>query len=84
MSCHGAPGAAGGEGGEGHLRGCSFAPVKEKKLSNNCIDCHMPALPSQKILLQLSGMAKPVHDLVRTHHIGIYPDVSAAYLKAQK
>jgi nitrate/TMAO reductase-like tetraheme cytochrome c subunit len=55
---------------------CSFPPVKELKLENNCIDCHMPALPSQKILLQLSGKAKPVHDLVRTHHIGIYPDIS--------
>jgi len=39
----------------------------------NCIDCHMPALPSNKILLQLTGNAKPVHDLVRTHHIAIYP-----------
>jgi len=50
--------------------------VKELKLENNCIDCHMPALPSQKILLQLTGSSRPVHDLVRTHHIGIYLDIS--------
>jgi nitrate/TMAO reductase-like tetraheme cytochrome c subunit len=43
------------------------------KLAANCIDCHMPALPSNKILLQLSGGASPVHDLVRTHHIAVYP-----------
>jgi len=43
------------------------------KLAANCIDCHMPALPSNKILLQLSGGVPPVHDLVRTHHIAIYP-----------
>jgi len=42
-------------------------------LAANCIDCHMPALASNKILLQLSGGPKPVHDLVRTHHIAIYP-----------
>lgn len=63
---------------------CSFAPVKEKNLVDNCVDCHMPALPSQKILLQFSGTSKPVHDLVRTHHIGIYPDISAQYLKSRK
>jgi hypothetical protein len=39
----------------------------------NCVDCHMPLLPSNKILLQLSGGEKPVNDLVRTHHIAIYP-----------
>jgi hypothetical protein len=42
-------------------------------LAANCIDCHMPALPSNKILLQLSGGTSPVHDLVRTHHIAVYP-----------
>jgi nitrate/TMAO reductase-like tetraheme cytochrome c subunit len=43
------------------------------RLAANCIDCHMPALPSNKILLQLTAGASPVHDLVRTHHIAIYP-----------
>jgi hypothetical protein len=44
-------------------------------LSNNCIDCHMPALPSQRIILALSNVAntaKSVNNLVRTHHIAIY------------
>jgi hypothetical protein len=73
MSCH----APAGSAGQGALRhGCSFAALKELKLENNCIDCHMPALPSQKILLQLTGSSRPVHDLVRTHHIGIYLDIS--------
>ncbi len=38
----------------------------------NCIDCHMPALPSNKITFQLSDGAGTVHDKVRTHHIAIY------------
>jgi hypothetical protein len=34
--------------------------------TDNCIDCHMPAIPSSKIVLQQSA-------LVRTHRIAIYP-----------
>jgi hypothetical protein len=59
---------------------CTFPPVSQKALYANCIDCHMPALPSRNILLQVSGPDKPVHDLVRTHHIGIYPVSSKEYL----
>ena len=73
MSCH----APAGSAADARLRhGCSFAAVQKLRLENNCIDCHMPALPSQVILLQLTGSSRPVHDLVRTHHIGIYLDVS--------
>ena len=44
-------------------------------LADNCIDCHMPALPSQRIILALSNVgntSKSVNNLVRTHHIAIY------------
>ena len=60
---------------------CTFAPVKELKLSGNCIDCHMPSLPSNKIFLEMSDPDKSAHDLVRTHRVGIYPEVSKAYLE---
>jgi hypothetical protein len=49
---------------------------------NNCIDCHMPALPSNKIILQFNGGTNLVHDLVRTHRIAVYPAISDAWLKA--
>ena len=84
MSCHGQPGQAAQTKTAAHQAGCTFPPVKEMKLENNCIDCHMPALPSQKILLRLSGASTPVHDLVRTHHIGIYPGISRDFLKPRK
>jgi len=84
MNCHDQPGQAAQMGAPARQSGCTFAPVKELKLENNCIDCHMPALPSQKILLQLSGGATPLHDMIRTHHIGIYPDISAKYISAAK
>jgi hypothetical protein len=44
-------------------------------LGNNCIDCHMPALPSQRIVLTMSNVAdsnRSIHNLVRTHRIAIY------------
>jgi len=50
------------------------------RLTNNCIDCHMPALPSNAITLQLSGEARLVHDLVRTHRVAIYPDATTEYI----
>ena len=63
---------------------CTFPPVNQHALYTNCIDCHMPALPSQKIFLQFSDPDKPVHDLVRTHHVGIYPVSSKEYLEKLK
>lgn len=63
MSCH--------NGKDQHA--CSSPAVKKMGTVKNCIDCHMPLLPSNKILLQLNGNATLVHDLVRTHHIAIYP-----------
>ncbi len=62
---------------------CSLPAVKQQALSTNCIDCHMPALPSRKIILALSGLDS-TRDLVRTHHIGIYPDASQQYLEKRK
>lgn len=67
-------------GTTGH--GCTFGPVRQMRRVNNCIDCHMPALPSQVIVLQVSGQQQPVHDLVRTHRVAVYPRISEEWLKA--
>jgi hypothetical protein len=66
------------------LHTCSFPPVKQMALQKNCIDCHMPALPSQKITLQMSGEDQLVHDLVRTHRVAVYPDATREYLEKIK
>ncbi len=74
MSCH---------NGVAH-KSCTMPPTAGLVLGNNCIDCHMPALPSQKIVLELSNIAdtgKTISNLVRTHHIAIYPDYTKAYLQ---
>ena len=59
---------------------CTSLMVKEQSLYGNCIDCHMPRLPSRKILLQVAGADTSSHDLVRTHHIGFYPAAVKEYL----
>jgi hypothetical protein len=64
--------------------GCSLAAVATMKLADNCIDCHMPSLPSQKIFLQLSDTSKSTPDLVRTHRVAIYPESTKLFLKKIK
>jgi hypothetical protein len=49
-------------------------PAKKALLNYYCIDCHMPMLPSQKILLTVANRDKIVPDEVRTHRIAIYSE----------
>ena len=49
-------------------------------IKNNCIDCHMPAKPSNAIVLNTAQKSTIVPYMVRTHHIAIYPDVTWAVL----
>ncbi|MDP4148721.1 MAG: multiheme c-type cytochrome [Bacteroidota bacterium] len=60
---------------------CTMPVTAGLVLAINCIDCHMPALPSQKIFLQLSNASKTTPDLVRTHRVAIYPESTKAYLE---
>ena len=54
---------------------CRLASTVDARiLAANCIDCHMPALPSQAITMQPQGSKAPVADLIRTHLIAVYPD----------
>jgi len=62
----------------------ALAPGKRSLLSNNCIDCHMPMLPSQKIVLTVANLDKVVPDLVRTHRVDIYPDKTKEFLAKMK
>jgi hypothetical protein len=70
-SCH--------DGASGHP--CTLPAVTRLRLSGNCIDCHMPALPSNAITLLVNGEAQPVHDLVRTHRVAIYADATRQFLE---
>jgi hypothetical protein len=63
---------------------CTMPATPGLVLANNCIDCHMPALPSRKIFLVLSSASKTTPDLVRTHRVAIYPQSTTEYLKKLK
>ncbi len=63
-------------------------PVNEKlgkAMVNNCIDCHMPVLPSRIISFQESGKLQKAPYLLRSHRIAIYPEETKkiySYLKS--
>jgi len=63
---------------------CTVSNTKGLVLKDNCIDCHMPALPSQKIFLQVADPNKSTADLVRMHRVGIYENSTKDYLKRIK
>ena len=52
--------------------------------NNNCIDCHMPMLPSKKIVLNVANFENVVPDMVRTHRVGIYPEKTKEFLEKIK
>ncbi len=60
---------------------CKQMPVEGLVLKDNCIDCHMPALPSTQIFLNVQDKEKSTADLVRTHMIGIYRDEAKKYIQ---
>ncbi len=57
-----------------HQENKNFCTVKNAiALKENCIDCHMPLLPSGKIQLKVSEKLSVIPDLLRTHWIKVYP-----------
>ncbi len=63
---------------------CTMPATAGLVLGDNCIDCHMPNLPSQKIFLMLSNGSKTTPDLVRTHRIAVYAASTKDYLEKLK
>lgn len=61
---------------------CSFASKVGPTIVNNCIDCHMPAKPSNLIQLQTEMQSRQIANLVRSHLIATYPDATRQYLKS--
>ncbi len=51
---------------------CTQPEIPGLVLSNNCIDCHMPSLPSKQVFLRTSDNFKPTPFFVRTHLVGNY------------
>lgn len=60
---------------------CTQSEVPGLVLSNNCIDCHMPKLPSRQVMLRSSLNDNPTPFFVRTHLVGKYREEVVAFLE---
>jgi hypothetical protein len=66
---------------------CKMADELGAAMKNNCIDCHMPAKPSNAIKVETANGKMAVPYMVRTHHIAIYPEESKkvmAFINSRK
>jgi len=61
---------------------CSFEQKVGPTIVNNCIDCHMPAKPSELIKLGTQQNKKLIANLVRSHLIAKYPQASKQFLES--
>jgi hypothetical protein len=63
----------------------SFATqVSANAINNNCIDCHMPALPSRAITMKKEDKTEADPNLVRTHFISNYPEATRKFIEKHK
>ena len=63
---------------------CKLTATEGAVIAKNCIDCHMPMLPSRKIVLNVANSDEAVPDMVRTHRVGIYPEKTKELLEKIK
>ncbi|MEO8472607.1 MAG: multiheme c-type cytochrome [Chryseolinea sp.] len=53
-------------------------------LTGNCIDCHMPALPSRQVFLRVENKTQSAPEFVRTHRIAVYKEETEKFLERLK
>lgn len=62
---------------------CKLKQVSENtELKNNCIDCHMPELPSKAIMVLRQGEDIPTSAHMHTHFISVYKEIADGKLKS--
>ncbi|HEY1006418.1 MAG TPA: hypothetical protein VGD92_04525 [Sphingobacteriaceae bacterium] len=66
-------------------RAGDHAPVAPAaSIKTNCIDCHMPMVPSRLITFQQAGKSRETPYLLRSHRIAVYPDRDGKMQKEMK
>jgi hypothetical protein len=63
MSCH----------NEANSNFCKMAPELGAVIKQNCIDCHMPKMPSSVLSVYIPEKAETVAAVIRQHFIKVYP-----------
>lgn len=56
----------------------------QKEIVKNCVDCHMPAAPSRVIGMKSEDQAEASPNLVRTHFVSVYRDLTVRYIDSLK
>ena len=59
---------------------CKMTATVGLTINSNCIDCHMPAKPTNVIKVESAGGKMVIPYMVRTHYIAIYPEESKKIL----
>lgn len=59
-------------------------PSLQKEIVKNCIDCHMPAAPSRAIGMKAENEAEAAPNLVRTHYVAVYGEMTQRYIDSLK
>jgi hypothetical protein len=67
-----------------HQNFCKMAATLGPIIKENCIDCHMPLLPSKVLSVHLEGQENPIPAMIRKHYISIYPDATQKFLHNMK
>lgn len=55
---------------------CTMTPPPGFSMEANCVNCHMPVRASKNLTLLVAGQNAPSPELVRSHRIAIYPDIT--------
>jgi len=66
-----------------HGNFCRINPALVSSLKENCIDCHMPAKPSQSIVIFSPGQEIPKAAIFRSHFISIYQDETKKFIEGK-
>ena len=67
-----------------HANFCKMAASLGTSIKENCIDCHMPLLPSKVLSVRLEGQQKSIPAMIRKHSISIYPEATQKFLETLK
>lgn len=67
-----------------HGNFCKLNDLSVSVLKQNCIDCHMPELPSKNIVFIEQGSKIPAKASMRSHYIKIYPKETKKVMQPPK
>jgi nitrate/TMAO reductase-like tetraheme cytochrome c subunit len=74
MACH----------NQEHGSFCKVAQSIGSGIKANCIDCHMPLMPSKVLSVDLENHQTPVPAMIRKHYIAVYPAATQKFLNSLK